>query len=317
MHNPKVTPKDFFLWAGAMVSLYGSVVAFITLVFSYINYVFPDELAYYYGDVFSGGMRFQMATLIVLVPVTLILMRLIRKDIASDHEKKDLWIRRWALFLTVFIAGAAIVIDLITLINYFLGGELTSRFLLKVAVLLLVAGGVFLHFFADLKGYWLKQPQRARMVGWAAGALVLLTILAGFLIMGTPAEARLYRFDSQKVSDLQNIQWQVVNYWQQKQELPGNLDQLADPISGVSIPKDPQTGEAYEYKVTGALNFRLCTSFNTDSAENKRQARIAQPSSMYYGGEVEGENWQHGVGNTCFDRTIDPERYPPFTKGEK
>jgi hypothetical protein len=314
MTNPKVTPKDFFLWAGAMVSLYGSVVAFITLVFSYINYVFPDPLAYYSMEVFSGGMRFQMATLIVLVPVMLVLMRLIRKDIASDSDKKDLWIRRWALFLTVFIAGAAIVIDLITLINFFLGGELTMRFLLKVAVLLLVAGGVFLHFFADLKGYWLKQPQRARMVGWAAAALVLVTIIAGFFIMGTPAQARLYRFDSQKVSDLQSIQWQIVNFWQQKQVIPAALTEIEDPISGWTMPRDPQSGELYRYERTSDASFRLCANFNTDSAESERQARIAQPSSMYYGGEMEGENWQHGTGEVCFDRTIDPERYPPYTK---
>lgn len=314
MHNPKVTPKDFFLWAGAMVALYGSVVSFITLVFSYINYAFPDELAYY-SDPFSGGMRFQMATLIVLVPVTLLLMRLIRKDISANHEKADLWVRRWALFLTVFIAGAAVVGDLITLINYFLGGEITMRFVLKIAILLLVAGGVFLHFLADLRGYWTKQPERARMVGWAAGILVLLTIIAGFFIMGTPSQVRLYRFDTQKVSDLQNIQWQVVNYWQQKQELPGTLEQVADPISGAMIPTDPQTGESYSYKVTGSQNFRLCATFNTDSEENKNASRIAEPS-QYYGGETEGENWKHGVGEVCFERTIDPERYPPFNNGK-
>lgn len=312
MHN-KVTPKDFFLWAGAMVSLYGSVIAFITLLFSYINYAFPDELAYYVMEPFSGSMRFQMATLIVLVPVMLVLMRLIRKDIAAHHEKNDLWIRRWALFLTVFIAGAALVVDLITLINYFLGGELTTRFLLKVAVLLLVAGGVFLHFFADLRGYWAKKPDRARMVGWGAGVLVVASIAAGFFIMGSPAEVRLYRFDSQKVSDLQNIQWQVVNYWQQKQELPGNLEQVADPISGQTIPVDPQTGEAYSYKVTGNVNFRLCANFNKDSEDSKAQASIAR-ESMYYYGETGAENWQHGTGEVCFERTIDPERYPPFTK---
>jgi hypothetical protein len=26
------------------------------------------------------------------------------------------------------------------------------------------------------------------------------------------------------------------------------------------------------------------------------------------------DNWQHGAGQQCFDRTIDPQRYPPFQK---
>ena len=50
MDKPKVTPKDFFLWAGAMIALYASVVAFIALIFSYLDFVYPDQLAYYTPD---------------------------------------------------------------------------------------------------------------------------------------------------------------------------------------------------------------------------------------------------------------------------
>jgi Domain of unknown function (DUF5671) len=182
--TPKVTPKDFFLWFGAMLALYGSVISLITLLFQYINYAFPDPLEHYYVEPYSGGIRFAMASLIVLVPLALVLMRLLRADIAAVPEKKDLWVRRWALVLTVFIGGVVIVGDLITLINYFLGGDLTTRFLLKAAVVLFVAGGVFLHFLADVRGYWVEQPARAKMVGYAAGLLVLLSIVAGFFIMG-------------------------------------------------------------------------------------------------------------------------------------
>ena len=216
MNHLKVTPKDFFLWAGAMIALYSSVFAFLALLFQYINYAFPDPLAYaYYSDPFSGGMRFAMATLIVMAPMAVILMRLIRRDIQREHAKAELWIRRWALVLTIFLAGLAVVGDLITLINYFLGGDITMRFVLKVAVLLLVAGGVFLHFLADFRGYWTKNTSRANLVGISTGVLVAAAIVAGFFIMGTPGQVRLYRFDNEKLADLQNIQWQIVNFWQQ------------------------------------------------------------------------------------------------------
>ena len=308
MNTPKVTPKDFFLWAGAMIALYSTVFAFITLLFQYINYAYPDPLQYaYYSDPFSGSMRFAMATLIVMVPVAILLMRYIRTDIQSVPAKEDLWIRRWALVLTVFIAGFAAIGDLITLINYFLGGDITTRFVLKVLVLLLVASGVFMHFLADLRGYWNANPGRARIVGWAAGAVVILAIIAGFFIMGSPSQVRLYRFDAQKVSDLQTIQYQITNYYQQKEALPTQLDQLNDPLSGTTVPNDPQGG-VYRYEKVTEESFKLCATFNADT-QNK-QASVAMPAM--YG--VEGENWQHGVGEMCFDRTIDPERYPPFAK---
>lgn len=104
MDTAKTTPKDFFLWAGAMVTLYASVVAFIGLIFDYLNYVFPDTaLSSYYNNPYSGGIAYEMAALIVLAPVFLILMRIIRKNIASDASRGEVWVRRWALFLTLFL----------------------------------------------------------------------------------------------------------------------------------------------------------------------------------------------------------------------
>lgn len=307
---PKVTPKDFFLWAGAMVALFGSIISFITLLFAYIDEVFPDPLTDYYSDPFSGAIRFSMAALIVLVPVAIALMRLIRNDIARDAMKAELWVRRWALFLTLFIAGGAVVIDLITLINYFLGGELTTRFLLKVAVVLLVAGAAFLHFLADLRGYWSANAGRARLVGYGAGAAVVAAIVSGFFIIGTPTEMRMLRYDSQKVSDLQNIQWQIVNFWQQKEALPETLVELEDPIGGFVLPKDPQGG-AYEYRIVKApYTFELCAEFNTESEAGA--SNEITPASVRKG--IEDENWLHKTGRHCFERTIDPERYPPFEK---
>lgn len=312
MEKSKTTPKDFFLWAGAMIMFYGSAIALINLMFDYINYAFPDALNYYAGDPYSGSMSFEMAALIVLFPVLLILMRMIRKDIMHDSSRAEIWVRRWALYLTLFIAGLTIVGDLITLIYTFLsGGDLAARFLLKVAVVLLVAGGGFMHFLADLWGYWTQYPNRARSVGWGVGVLILATIVAGFLIIGTPWEARQYRLDEQRVNDLQNIQGQVTSFYQSKQALPTTLEQLEDPILYFDMPKDPETGAMYEYKKTADLSFELCATFTAETRTSS-QSR-SYPKAMEYG--MTGMNdWQHGIGRTCYTRTIDPDFFPPFTR---
>src|SRR4051812_41595941 len=100
MDKPKITPKDFFLWAMAMIALYSSIFALITLLFSYIDYTFPDALNTFV-DPYGSGMRIEIATLLVMFPLFLIIMRFIRKDIIRDPSRKDIWIRRWALYLTV------------------------------------------------------------------------------------------------------------------------------------------------------------------------------------------------------------------------
>lgn len=309
----KVTPKDFFAWAGAMLALYWAVGSFVSLLFTYINQAYPDPLSYdYYSDPYSEGMRFAMASLIVLLPVALILFRMIRNDIRMYSGKEDLWVRRWALVLTLFLAGLALVVDLIMLVNTFLGGELTTRFIFKALTVLLVAVGVFMHFLADIKGYWTKEPQKANLIGYAVAVLLVATIGAGFLIMGSPAHVRLLRFDDQKVSDLQNIQWQIINYYQTKEKLPATLAETYDPISGSVIPTDPQGG-VYKYEVKGKLTFELCATFNADGGDQNNYARPALVNEVSVG-DVMNQPWYHGSGETCFTRTIDPERYPQFKK---
>src|SRR4051812_9132922 len=88
MDKPKVTPKDFFLWIGAIVALYASVIAFMALLFDYINYAFPDALNSYV-DPYGSSIRYEIATLVVLFPVFLLLIRFIRKDIIQVPTKKE------------------------------------------------------------------------------------------------------------------------------------------------------------------------------------------------------------------------------------
>lgn len=317
MDKPKITAKDFFLWAGAMVAFYWSVIAFIFLIFNYINYSFPNVLTYT-PDPYASGISYQMASVIVLFPLYLWLMQVIRRDIARDPSRGETWVRRWAIILTLFVAGVAIAIDLITLLTTFLNGEeLTTAFLLKALVILLVAGGVFMHFSADLKGYWERFPERRNYVRIGVGVLALSSIIAGFFIVGTPAAARLARLDAQKVMHLQEIGSRVTNYWQAKRKLPASLAELSDPLTFGPVPTDPQSGEPYTYQVTGALSFKLCAIFNAENRVTQPYPESPTVVLMRIGGKGMGQdNWRHASGEVCFDRTIDPSFYPPLNKAQ-
>jgi len=318
MDKPKTTAKDFFLWAGAMVAFYWSVIAFILLTFDYINYVFPNVLSYYPADPYQSGISGEMASIIVLLPIYLLLMWLIHQDATRDPSRNEIWVRRWALILTLFVAGVAIAVDLITLLTTFLNGEaLTIAFLLKVLIIFLIAAGVFMHFIADLKGYWDTFPKRRNAVRIGVAVLAVATIVAGFFIVGTPAEARLAWFDAQKVSDLQNIQSQIVTYYQAKQKLPGTILDINNSLAYGPIPNDPQTGKPYTYRPGEGLSFKLCADFNVPSRSTQVQideTRAVTLTPAGIKGAIPQDNWQHDAGQVCFDRIIDPSFYPPFNK---
>ena len=140
--------------------------------------------------------------------------------------------------------------------------------------------------------------------------VVAAAIIGGFFVVGSPTEARLRAFDERRIQDLQTIQRQIVNFYQSKSRLPNALSELTDSISGFVAPKDPQIKEDYGYEIKGAFSFSLCATFNRPSSGGT-DLNIARPMPMNGG---ISENWNHSAGNVCFDRTIDPELYPPYPK---
>lgn len=312
MDHTKFSPKDFFLYLGLVASLYVSVGSVLALLFNYVDALFPDPLAGMYNS-FSSPIRFAMSALIVAFPLLAVFTRVMNGRIREEASRMNLAIRKWLLFLTLFIAGAVIAGDLVMLINTFLGGELTARFLYKVLAVLVVFGSVFAYYLKDLRGYWREHEAASKAVGSVAGVVMLGVIVAGFFIIGSPFAQRLVRFDDRKVSDLQTIQWQVVNYWQQKGKIPAALSDLEDPISGFRAPKDPETGASYGYRVLEADAFELCATFNratTLTLTKGDTARAPVPALPLAYDFTVNENWAHDAGDVCFTRTIDPDLYP-------
>ena len=141
--------------------------------------------------------------------------------------------------------------------------------------------------------------------------IVTAAIIAGFFIVGSPKEERLRRFDQQRVEHLQFIQSEVLNYWMNKNQLPGQLSSLEDNIRGIRIPNDPETGAPYIYEIENSLTFSLCATFARPSLESEIISGKPRPIEPYPYGYGIQQNWQHDVGYTCFERTIDKDFYKP------
>ncbi|TSC60385.1 MAG: hypothetical protein LiPW15_263 [Parcubacteria group bacterium LiPW_15] len=150
-----------------------------------------------------------------------------------------------------------------------------------------------------------------KKLGYLFVGLVAIVIIFGLWSIGGPGAAKMQRMDDQRISDLQNLQSQIIYYWQGKQKLPATLEGLVDSTRGVYVPVDPETGAAYSYKTTGDLSFELCAKF---AKEYKLSTPIsvapydAKPTGLMAG------SWDHPVGDYCFARTIDRDFYPPIKK---
>jgi hypothetical protein len=299
------SPKDFFLHLLAIITLYMSAASLITLLFQYINVLFPDPLVYVSYSGIADGIRYAMASLMIVFPVYIFISRMLYREYLAAPEKREYRFRKWLLYFTLFVAGITIITDLIVLIYNFLGGDLTGRFILKILVVFAVATIVFWYYLKDLKNA--LSVKQIRLLSYGISVFILLSIVFGFFTAGSPLKARLYNFDERKVNDLTNIQYQIINYWQLKQVLPATLGDLTDSISGFIAPIDPQTNNSYEYKVNSNTSFELCANFNLSSNFGIiGKSLFAVPTSV----RMYNDNWNHNSGRVCFERTIDPALYP-------
>jgi len=299
------TPKDVFLHLFNIVTFYLSVIGFITLFIQYINALFPDKLNYYFTNI-ANGVRWSTSVLLIAVIAYLLTSWMLEKDLSKMPDKRNLKLRKWLVYFTLFISAITIIIDLMTFVYNFMSGELTTRFVLKVLVVLLVAAAVFGYYLWDLKRTN-GHTNIPKILAVVVSVVVLASITAGFFIIGTPGEQRERRFDDQRVQHLQMLQNEVVNYWVQKEELPEQLSNLENSITGFAVPTDPATSAVYEYNILSDLSFELCATFAQPNKDGGADRGGMYYPEIYY--DSYNQNWTHGVGRACFTRTIDPELY--------
>ncbi len=300
----KTTPKDVFLHLFNVVTFYLIVIGFIMLCVQYVNALFPDPLNYYFTAI-ADIVRTASSILFIAVPAYLISAWLLGKDLLANPEKRELKLRKWLTYFTLFISAITIIIDLMIFVYNFLNGELTIRFFLKVLVVLLVAFLVFGYYIWDLKRTNLKTRLN-KIFAIIIAVVVLASIISGFFIVGTPWQQRSRKMDEQRIADLQGLQYQLVDYWSRKGSLPQELMVLQDNISGFMVPLDPESKAGYEYKIIDKLKFELCANFSTSDKDFPARGKQAMYATPY--GDLQ-QNWEHESGRICFERTIDPDLY--------
>jgi hypothetical protein len=310
MQPKRNIPRDLFLHLLAIVTLYWSSISFVTLVWQFINNYLPDNVNYYSGDYSLSLIRFNVSAVIIVFPVFIAVSWYLNKIYRRESVVRDSKIRKWLIYLTLFIASLVIIGDLIFVINQFLGGEITARFILKALSIIFVSGIIFGYYLDDVRR---ETPTKlAKYFAWATSVLVLAVVVTAFFVVGSPNSARLAQFDQQRIVDLQGIQSRIVYYYQSKGVLPNSLYDLNDPISNFTVPGDPQVNQAYEYSIKDSANltFELCATFNKDGKDQYGQARsISVPVKGFT-----ADNWAHSAGRVCFERTIDKQLYPPLDK---
>ena len=127
----------------------------------------------------------------------------------------------------------------------------------------------------------------------ASSVVVVVAIIWGFALVGSPGTTRLQRFDQQRLNDLRTIFHEIQSLCQDpdikdelKRPLPETLDELATLARHARINlSDPESGQPYGYTVKDETTYELCATFSLERDSDR------------------GVFWNHPSGEHCF--TVD------------
>ncbi len=298
------TPKHVILQIGALVTLYVSIVSLLILIFSSINLTFPNASAYLWEDNSARtAIRTSIAMLLVFFPAFVMFTRLSNQERRKYLHGKYTLITKWFVYVTILIGVLVLLIDLVTLINYFLNGEITTRFTLKVLTLLAVIGLTLTYYTLDLKGYFIKRMSLSLYFAVATFVLVLGAVIYGYSYIEKPSEVRQMRLDEKQITDLRDIYWNIEDAYRTTKTLPASLDIL---YTNQKRPTAPEGRALYTYTILDDSTFELCAEFAKPSAKYESPSKQSVPNTSSSEKDIwfQNNNWEHGVGVTCFKKTV-------------
>lgn len=121
--------------------------------------------------------------------------------------------------------------------------------------------------------------------GWAAVAAtvaVVVVVILGFRVLGSPANQRQVQADLRRVQTLADLAQQINQRWSSgSRPLPGDLESFPK-----AVKEDPVNGQPFVYHARSNEEYELCADFATDNRDAPT-ANTADP-------------WIHPRGEYCF-----------------
>lgn len=297
--------RDAFLYLLSFSTLATWSSALGSLLFQFINRWFPDPVTRDAAYNLRTAVTWQMASIAVAFPIFLLVTRTILREAQNGPERLQSGVRKWLTYIALLLTAGAMICDLIWFFDYFLTGELTSRFVLKALAVLLICGAIFVYYLGSLR--WDRHTDvrqvrnRSLRFGIGAAVVVAVSFCVGLGVAGMPAQQRHLEADRKRVQDLRGVAYGVYSWHRRavaeksSTPLPQALSALVGKDIRPSQAVDPETKTFYEYHVKTGATYELCATFS--DAEEPGQVPLTQ-------------FWHYGKGRTCF--SLDASQPPAW-----
>jgi hypothetical protein len=275
---------DAFLNLFSLITLGWMSISIGVVLFQIIDKLFGSDKINYYSSFSQEGLKMGIASALIITPIFLFIITSLHKHYKNNTLNSQSGIYRWLTYLVLLITALNIIGRLIQLIFQFLNGDYTLVSILKILVVLAIAGGIFGYYWYDLKrSDYSSRSNVSQIFFWAIIVIFIVSVVGGFLIIDSPKVANMKQQDRDKVGDLNNIHEIITREYMANKQLPIDL----------SAPKFSNLTD-YDYKKISENKYELCTTF---------ALAIERYDNEY--GRYPGQDWDfHNAGHQCFEQIV-------------
>ena len=293
--------KYAFFYMLSLVALVFMSLATGMIVFQIINKHIVDVLNQYRGRFSPDQLKFAISALIISAPIFYFTTRQIFKNLFSGTLDRDSQIRKWLTYFILLVSSVVMTGWFIAVVNSFLDGELTHKFILKALTAVGIAAIIFSFYLYDIKRDKVAGVKNNVIRTYFYGSLIIVIAIFGasLFVIESPKETRDRKMDNAVLLKLNRLDSSIRSYYIENEKLPVDFEELKVEFSHLDNEdfEDSVTGAKFKYTVKEAKIYEFCASFRTSNKD---------ASDVYK--NLYGKEWEHDTGHQCFEKKIREEK---------
>jgi len=181
---------------------------------------------------------------------------------------------------------------LVSILNSFLNGEMTIKFILKALTTLIISAMIFSYYLYNIRQKVVKKKDKIKTIFFVASLLlVVFSLTLAIVHMESPQITRDKKIDENTLRDFDTINMNVNMYYNNK-ELPESLQELKSDSNLNSDLGSVVSLEDIEYNKLSEAEYELCADFKTSNLNDEN-------TNLRY-----GSNRLHDKGYDCIEQEI-------------
>jgi len=264
--------KFAFFYLLSLVALIFMALSTGMIIFQIINKNMVDIINQYQGRFSEDALKFAISALIISTPIFYLTIWQIIKNLKSGVLDKDSGIRKWLTYLILLITSVVALGWLIGVINTFLDGDLTTKFILKAITAIFIAAAVFTFYLYDIKRESVAKTDNIIKIYFYGSLIIVIAVfIASLFTVESPTRTRNRKIDEAMLENFSLINNDISMYFEDYEKLPDSLDVLVNEYNflGNRDLVDPETKQAYEYKIIDDKTYEICATFRTSNLEEE------------------------------------------------